>query len=319
MDMNSDLSNAGSLRRRRPRLGRWELLAAVLVVAGLLALLLTAGHAEGQGPALSADLAVTQTDSPDPVRTERTLTYEITVNDLGPDAATNVVVTDKLPSSVDYVASTPTQGTCAVKGNKLTCELGGLTADATVPYEEASTASITVRVKAPRKAGSISNTAKVSSDVGDPNGANDSATEETTVVAGGQPPTCAGVRATIVGTPGNDELSGTPGRDVIVAGDGNDTIASGKGRDLICAGAGADLVRSGGGRDTVIAGGDEDFVRAGGGPDRVSGRGGDDSLRGQRGDDNLRGGRGNDGLAGGPGHDRCGGGPGDDALRSCED
>ncbi|MGI9603623.1 MAG: hypothetical protein ACR2QE_17190, partial [Acidimicrobiales bacterium] len=38
------------------------------------------------------------------------------------------------------------------------------------------------------------------------------------------PPQCAGVDATIVGTPGDDELDGTPGADVFFADLGNDTI-----------------------------------------------------------------------------------------------
>jgi uncharacterized repeat protein (TIGR01451 family) len=319
-DMQQD--GPGPHAGRWERWRRWELLSAALVLAGLIALALGGSHARAQGTT-SADLKLTKT-GPAKVQTGKTLTYEITVNNLGPDAATNVVVTDKLPSAVDYVSASTTQGTCTAKGNKLTCELGDLTADATDPFDPGSTATITVRVKAPKKAGTISNTAEVTSDVTDPKPANDSDTAKTTVVApggggGGGTATCRGIEATIVGTPGNDELSGTRGRDVIVSGRGNDAIASGGGRDLICAGSGADLVSAGGSDDRVNAGATKDLVRGGGGDDRLAGRGGTDTLRGQRGNDALRGGRGADGISGGPGTDRCKGGPGNDVVRNCED
>ena len=52
--------------------------------------------------------------------------------------------------------------------------------------------------------------------------------------------TCDGVRGTIVGTNGPDEINGTSGRDVIVAKKGNDDIEGKGGNDLICAGPGRD-------------------------------------------------------------------------------
>ena len=42
----------------------------------------------------AADLSVTKTDSPDPVRSGGNLTYTITVTNNGPDAATGVTMTD---------------------------------------------------------------------------------------------------------------------------------------------------------------------------------------------------------------------------------
>ena len=82
-------------------------------------------------------------------------------------------------------------------------------------------------------------------------------------------PTCAGRAATIVGTPGHDEIHGTAGRDVIVGRGGNDDIEGRRGNDLIC------------------------------------GNRGNDELEGDRGADRLIGGKGHDEAEGGPGADSC--------------
>lgn len=94
---------------------------------------------------------------------------------------------------------------------------------------------------------------------------------------------CAGLHATIVGTPGADTLRGTTGRDVIVGLGGDDVIYGLSGGDVVCGGDGND----------VIAGGS-----------------GNDRLYGQAGADRLRGGRGT--------KDRCVGGLAKDRARRCE-
>jgi uncharacterized repeat protein (TIGR01451 family) len=279
----------------------------VLAVLGLSALLV--GPSQG-APALSgsADLSVTKSDSPDPVGAGAALTYSIQVTNAGPDAATNVTVTDKLPKGVSFVSAASTQGSCSAKGKgpTVTCTLGTLASSAGPTYNS-TPVTITIRVLAPQKGGTISNTASVTGDLKDPNPKNNSATATTRVVEA-RSPTCGGHRATIVGTAGADVLVGTAGNDVIFAGAGSDRIRSLGGRDLICAGRGRDVVKSGARSDQV---------RGGPGADRLFGGGGADALRGGAGPDRLRGGRGPDLLAGGPGDDRCSGGPGRDALRSC--
>jgi uncharacterized repeat protein (TIGR01451 family) len=124
-----------------------------------------------------ADLSVAQTDSPDPVRARGQLTYTVTVRNNGPAAATGVSVVDTLPD-VTFVSATPTQGSCerAGKGKAdsvLTCELGSL----------ASGASATVSiVVSPARDGTIANTASVRGNEPDPDRANNTATETTTVL-----------------------------------------------------------------------------------------------------------------------------------------
>jgi uncharacterized repeat protein (TIGR01451 family) len=75
-----------------------SLLTAVLAVAVLIA------AASVAAPSGSSDLKVTKTDGPDPVALGSTLTYTIQVENLGPDAATGVVVADSLPKGVDFVS-----------------------------------------------------------------------------------------------------------------------------------------------------------------------------------------------------------------------
>lgn len=276
----------------------------------VLSTLLVGPSPGAPAPTGSADLSLTKSDSPDPVATGGALTYLIQVANAGPDVATNVVVTDNLPKGVSFVSAASTQGTCSVKGKgkspTLTCAIGTL-ASVAGPLYNSTPVTITVRVLAPQQAGTISNTASVSSDLKDPSSKNNSATATTRVV-GASAPTCGGRPATIVGTSGADVLTGSAGDDVILARAGSDRIRSFGGRDLICAGAGNDVVKAGARADKVLAGP---------GADRVLGGGGGDRLRGGRGPDRLRGGRGADLLAGGAGIDRCSGGPGPDTFRSC--
>jgi len=101
---------------------------------------------------------------------------------------------------------------------------------------------------------------------------------------------CAGRKATIVGTEGDDVIRGTPGPDVIAALGGNDTIIALGGDDIVCGGPGNDHLRGGGGND---------------------------DLRGRSGRDVLKGGSGRDRLGGGRGIDTCLDGPAT-KRRRCE-
>jgi uncharacterized repeat protein (TIGR01451 family) len=271
-----------------------------LAIVAALVLALTAMGAAKTG---TADLAISNGDSPDPVGVGSTLTYAIGVQNLGPDSAGKVTVTNQLPKGVDIVSATPSAGKCAHKGRTVTCDLGAVSA-AAVSYSPPPTVTLVV---IPRQAGVISDTATVKGDLKDPVAANNRATATTTVL--GPPATCRGVPASITGTAGNDVIAGTPDRDVIATLGGNDTIVSLGGRDLVCAGQGDDYVGAGPAADRVFGGA---------GKDRLVGRGGPDTLKGGPGGDLLKGGRGADRLRGGPGTDRCRGGVGADSIGSCE-
>jgi uncharacterized repeat protein (TIGR01451 family) len=285
-------------RLRSKRWARYAWLLAIVPVA-----VLAFAAVGSAAPSGSSDLRITKTDSPDPVNVGSTLTYTIQVQNLGPDAATGVTVTDQLPKGVDFVSATATSGQCARKGKKVSCDLGGLSAP-TIDYGSPPTVTISV---IPRKVGTISNTASVKGDQKDPIASNSKATVTTRVI--GPPATCRGVPTTMIGTAGDDTIIGTGGRDVIATFGGNDAIASLAGRDLVCAGRGDDYIGAGSAADRVFGGA---------GQDRLLGRGGPDVLKGNAGDDILKGNRGADRLRGGSGFDRCRSGAGVDSIRGCE-
>jgi Tol biopolymer transport system component len=136
-------------------------------------------------------------------------------------------------------------------------------------------------------------------------------------------PRCAGRIATIIGTPGRDNIKGTKSKDVIIALGGDDTIHSYTKADVICAGPGRDDVDAGengggGGSDLVLAGPGDDHIVLGPELGRAFGEAGNDLLLGSKGGDALYGGPGNDVLRGGPNPyfntDLLYGGPGNDRL-----
>jgi uncharacterized repeat protein (TIGR01451 family) len=126
------------------------------------------------GPTAGADLSITKTDSPDPVLLGENVTYTLDVKNNGPDAATNVVVTDRLPSSTAYVSATSTQGSCTHVGNIVTCNLGTM--------NNGDMATVTVVARTRGNPNTIFNTATVTSDVCDLDPANNRDIEPTLVI-----------------------------------------------------------------------------------------------------------------------------------------
>ncbi len=120
----------------------------------------------------AADLSLTKSDSPDPVLAGGELTYTLGVHNAGPQDATGVSLSDTLPAGVTFVSATPTQGSCSEASGTVTCALGTI----------ASGADAGVEVKVtPQAAGTITNQASVTSDLADPDSADASASEDTTV------------------------------------------------------------------------------------------------------------------------------------------
>jgi uncharacterized repeat protein (TIGR01451 family) len=123
-----------------------------------------------------ADLSLTMTDSPDPVRVNNTLTYLLTVRNAGPSSASHVGLGDVLPEKTQFVSIVQSQGNCdryrADDRDVVACDLGTLAPGAT--------ATVTIKVK-PLRRGSITNRAATSSLAADPNFSNNSASATTTV------------------------------------------------------------------------------------------------------------------------------------------
>jgi uncharacterized repeat protein (TIGR01451 family) len=125
------------------------------------------------------DLAVTNSDSPDPVVSGQRLTYTITATNTGGATATGVTVSDQLPASVHFDSMATTQGTCTrtasgspkTKNGTVTCSVGSLAAG--------NTATITIVVTATKR-GTLTDTAIASASNVSPD-PDDSATATTTV------------------------------------------------------------------------------------------------------------------------------------------
>jgi uncharacterized repeat protein (TIGR01451 family) len=126
----------------------------------------------------AVDLAVTKTDSPDPVVAGNQLTYTVEVTNDGPVTAAGVILTDTLPSGVTFNSSLLSQGSCTLSVGTLTCNLGSLSSGAT------ATLTIVVTVDPATPSGTIlTNRADVASATPDRDPSNNSDSENTTVVA----------------------------------------------------------------------------------------------------------------------------------------
>ncbi|MBK8816308.1 MAG: hypothetical protein IPN42_12790 [Methylococcaceae bacterium] len=77
------------------------------------------------------------------------------------------------------------------------------------------------------------------------------------------PVLCNGIKATIIGTPGNDVINGTAGRDIIAGLGGNDTINGLGGNDVICGDDGIDILDGGVNTDILVGGNGNDTCRNG--------------------------------------------------------
>ena len=165
---------------------RFTLLVDPRVVAGsvitnlAVASSATPGHNPNNNQALlitrvtdadESELSIEATDAPDPVVAGGTVTYTLTVRNVGPAAATGVSVTDTLPPEFTLVSATPSQGACA----GATCSLGTMPAGSTGTVTVVATASA---------AGVFANTATVTATEPDPVLTNNAVNQPTTVANG---------------------------------------------------------------------------------------------------------------------------------------
>ena len=182
-------------------------------------------------PTPPADIGVTKADSPDPVSVGSNLTYTLLVTNHGPGPAPNAALSDRLPAGVTFVSMSTTRGSCALTAGEVRCSFG------TLALRESATVTIVVRVD---QAGTIVNSAGVSTSVSDPNVANNQvatavttaqgpftppATPETPVATGcslstGTPSVFAGVRSVITVRARFDDGSARAGVAVTLRGAG---------------------------------------------------------------------------------------------------
>ena len=116
--------------------------------------------------ATSADVAVSKTASPNPGVAGVALTYRVVMTNNGPATATNVNLTDTLPSGVSFGSASTTQGSCNGTG-PVNCAIGTLA--------NGASATVTI-VVTPAGAGQLTNTASVTAAEPEPDASNNTAT-----------------------------------------------------------------------------------------------------------------------------------------------
>src|SRR5262249_21318542 len=99
--------------------------------------------------AMAADLSITKT-APATVTTGQQFTYTLQVSNAGPGTASNVSVTDTLPTGVTFVSAS---SGCTNSSGTVTCVVGSL--------KSGKSSTDTITVTAPATAGMITNTATV--------------------------------------------------------------------------------------------------------------------------------------------------------------
>ena len=140
------------------------------------------GAYELQGPvAVVADLMISQAVNKTSVKQGELLTYSIRVQNLGPETAPNVVVTDLLPSGATFVEAKQNKGTHTAPPKGQTGTVTWSVGDLVDQANEVATITVTVLVKGKT---SITNKASVTGDVADPNEANNSSAIRVSVAAG---------------------------------------------------------------------------------------------------------------------------------------
>ncbi|HEX7833769.1 MAG TPA: DUF11 domain-containing protein, partial [Thermoanaerobaculia bacterium] len=105
----------------------------------------------------SADISIVKSTNSNQAVTGTTITYTILVSNAGPSPATNVIVTDDLPTGLTFLDVTPSQGTCNA-ADPVSCNLGTILSGAN--------ATITLRATVTATTGTVANTASVTSTEG---------------------------------------------------------------------------------------------------------------------------------------------------------
>src|SRR5262249_7264192 len=78
----------------------------------------------------SSDLAVSMTDTPDPVLVGSNLNYTIVVTNVSPRVAPAASIFDTLPPNVTVVSLSTTRGSCSASAGSVSCSLGSMSAGA---------------------------------------------------------------------------------------------------------------------------------------------------------------------------------------------
>jgi uncharacterized repeat protein (TIGR01451 family) len=133
----------------------------------------------------AADLSITKCDAPDPVVPGENITYTIGAANAGPSEARNVTITDALPANTTFASFTQDSGPAFTLTTPAAGETGTVTARrATLAAGASATFTLVVNANSDTPDGTIiSNTVTISSDTGEKNPKDNSATAITHVEA----------------------------------------------------------------------------------------------------------------------------------------
>ncbi|MEZ5466336.1 MAG: IPTL-CTERM sorting domain-containing protein [Lysobacterales bacterium] len=186
----------------------------------------------GLVPTPVADLAVTLTDSPDPVNAGANISYTATATNNGPDGADAVAINLSLPAGTGFVSATPSAGGSCNATSPVVCSWAGATALAA-----ARSVVVVASVPSNTASGTVLNaTAAVSSMTLDSDPANDSAATTTSVsvsadlsvaLTDSPDPVTAGTNLTYTATVNNAGPSDASGVTVTLPVPANTTFVSG--------------------------------------------------------------------------------------------
>jgi uncharacterized repeat protein (TIGR01451 family) len=152
------------------------------------------------GAANTANLAVTNVGTPNPVLQGNNITYTVVITNNGPGTSNTVSFTEPTPTNTSFVSVAATSGTAgwACSPTSITCTISSFAAGASTTF------TVIVQVGAAVPSGTIiTDTATVSAATTDPNPSNNVATVTTVVATTGQ----ADLAVTKTGTP-NPVLAG---------------------------------------------------------------------------------------------------------------
>lgn len=130
---------------------------------------------------ISADLEVFKVDTPDPASSGSHLTYTITLQNNGPDAAADASLSDTLPTGTTFVSlSAPSGWLCTTPAAGAA---GTINCSKDTPVTESAVFTLVVQIDSGVSAGTLlTNTATVTSSTPDPFTDNNSGTATTTVL-----------------------------------------------------------------------------------------------------------------------------------------
>lgn len=231
---------------------------------------------------IGADVSVTQTVSNTTPVPGSDVVFTAVAANKGADAASGARLVVNL-QNVQSVVSV-SDSSCSVSGSSVTCDLATL--------QRTAPRTILIVARVPQQ-GDLSSTATVSSDLPDPNPADNTSTVTASVpgvpadgTPAPTPQTCTNVitgtnkadrlrgtslRDRLRGLGGNDVVRGQGGADCLDGGRGNDRLVGGAAGDSLLGGKGRDRLAGGVGNDVITSrDGVRDFVKCGAGKDKVT-------------------------------------------------